>query len=80
MLMQLQMTILVVDAISKASSTLINPIALRKAKIAYNFGLSECNRVKHQLPVNVDATSKVISILIQHQILRLMLIQPQMVN
>ena len=22
-----------------------NPIALRKAKIAYNFGLSECNRV-----------------------------------
>ena len=24
---------------------LINPIAIRKAKIAYNFGLSECNRV-----------------------------------
>ena len=24
----------------------INPIALRKAKIAYNFGLSECSRVK----------------------------------
>ena len=23
-----------------------NPIALRKAKIAYNFDLSECNRVK----------------------------------
>ena len=23
----------------------LNPIALRKAKIAYNFGLSECNRV-----------------------------------
>ena len=23
-----------------------NPIALRKAKIAYNFGLPECNRVK----------------------------------
>ena len=23
-----------------------NPIALRRAKIAYNFGLSECNRVK----------------------------------
>ena len=22
-----------------------NPIALRKIKIAYNFGLSECNRV-----------------------------------
>ena len=27
---------------------LLNPIALRKAKIAYNFGLSECNRVKMQ--------------------------------
>ena len=25
---------------------LINPVALRKAKIVYNFGLSECNRVK----------------------------------
>ena len=25
----------------------LNPIALRKAKIAYNFGLSECNRVKN---------------------------------
>ena len=24
-----------------------NPIALRKAKIVYNFGLSECNRIKH---------------------------------
>ena len=27
-----------------------NPIALRKTKIAYNFGLSECNRVNF-LPV-----------------------------
>ena len=25
---------------------LVNPIALRKAKIVYNFGLSECNWVK----------------------------------
>ena len=24
-----------------------NPIALRKAKIVYNFGLTECQRVKH---------------------------------
>ena len=23
----------------------LNPIALRKAKIVYNFGLSKCNRV-----------------------------------
>ena len=28
------------------SMTSLNPIALRKAKIVYNFGLSECNRVK----------------------------------
>ena len=27
---------------------LFNPIALRKAKIVYYFGLSECNRVKHK--------------------------------
>ena len=27
------------------SFILVNPIALRKAKIVYNFGLSECNRV-----------------------------------
>ena len=26
--------------------SLFNPIALRKAKIIYNFGLSECHRVK----------------------------------
>ena len=25
---------------------IINPIALRKAKIVYNYDLSECNRVK----------------------------------
>ena len=24
----------------------VNPIALRQAKIAYNFGLSECNRLR----------------------------------
>ena len=27
------------------SSLAFNPIALRKAKIAHNFGLSECNRI-----------------------------------
>ena len=32
-------------ALPKKRSTL-NPNALRKAKIVYNFGLSECNRVK----------------------------------
>ena len=26
----------------------MNPIALRKAKIVYNFGLSECTRVKRK--------------------------------
>ena len=25
---------------------MVNPITLKKAKIAYNFGLFECNRVK----------------------------------
>ena len=29
---------------------LINPIALRKAKIVYNFGLSGCSRVKTLIP------------------------------
>ena len=29
-----------------SNSVALNPIALRKAKIAYSFGLSECNRVK----------------------------------
>ena len=29
--------------------TVVNPIAPRKAKIAYNFGLSECNRVKLEI-------------------------------
>ena len=28
------------------SQIYLNPIALRKAKIVYDFGLSECNRVK----------------------------------
>ena len=28
----------------------LNTIALRKAKIVYNFGLSECNRVKYPRP------------------------------
>ena len=28
---------------------LFNPVALRKAKIVCNFGLSECNRVKSDL-------------------------------
>ena len=30
---------------SRKICNLYNPIALRKAKIVYNFGLSECNRV-----------------------------------
>ena len=31
---------------SQKLSAFVNPIALRKAKIVYNFGLSECNKVK----------------------------------
>ena len=34
--------------ISRYIISRINPIALRKAKIVFNFGLSECNRVKRQ--------------------------------
>ena len=30
----------------RGSSVFLNPIALRKAKIVCNFGLSECNRIK----------------------------------
>ena len=33
---------------------LVNPIALRKAKIVYNFGLSECNRVKTHTHLYLD--------------------------
>ena len=29
----------------------MNPVVLRKAKIVYNFGLSECNRVKRKSTV-----------------------------
>ena len=32
----------------------INPIALRKAKIVYSFGLNECNRVKNILFLNTE--------------------------
>ena len=33
---------------SSSMGSTLNPIALRKAKIVYNFGLSECNRVKRK--------------------------------
>ena len=33
--------------LSILGSPILNPFALRKAKIVCNFGLSECNRVKH---------------------------------
>ena len=36
----------------------INPIALRKAKTVYNFGLSEYNRVKHLLLRKMFATEQ----------------------
>ena len=37
----------------------LNPIALRKAKIVYNFGLSECNRVKAYKMKTVDSANRV---------------------
>ena len=35
----------------------LNPIALRKAKIACNFGLSECNRVEQFFSLESNAIS-----------------------
>ena len=35
-----------------------NPIALRKAKIIYYFGLSECNRVNQKTGLRVCANSR----------------------
>ena len=32
----------------------VNPIALRKAKLVYNFDLSECNRVKECLNLYLE--------------------------
>ena len=36
-------------------SSWLNPIALRKAKIVYNFGLSECNRVIHVISFTLQS-------------------------
>ena len=36
--------------VMQSVACLTYPIALKKAKIVYNFGLSGCNRVKHQKP------------------------------
>ena len=35
-----------ISNLTEATYILFNPFTLRKAKIVYNFGLSECNRVK----------------------------------
>ena len=50
--------------------THINPIALRKAKIVYNFGLSECNMVKLCLQRSsyFDISSTIIGMLAELQI------------
>ena len=37
----------------------MNPIALRKAKIVYNFGLFECNRVKKVVVPSFSIVKKV---------------------
>ena len=34
----------------------LNPIALRKAKIVYNFGLSECSRVKGYMNLTLQVS------------------------
>ena len=40
----------------------LNPIALRKAKIAYNFDLSECNRVT--IKILKIGTPKIITVIV----------------
>ena len=40
----------ITESVTDANISHFNPIALRKAKIVYNFGLSECNRVKPMKP------------------------------
>ena len=52
----------------KGQNCILNPIALRKAKIVYNFGLSECKRVKgknvqssrgtNSIPTELNLTKK----------------------
>ena len=41
----------------RSQRMLINPIALRKTKIVYNFGLSGCNRVNKLWPSKVKICS-----------------------
>ena len=41
---------------------MLNPIALRKAKIVYNFGLSERNRVKIKMSYNAQIHSLLFSL------------------
>ena len=43
------MTDLILSIVIQFAQVIVNPTALRKAKIVHNFGLSECNRVKKQL-------------------------------
>ena len=41
----------------KLREIILNPIALRKAKIVFNFGLSECNRAElFMLPFHIWST------------------------
>ena len=39
-----------------------NPTALKKAKVAYNFGLSECKRVKNGGKICISIHQKTISL------------------
>ena len=41
---------------------LFNPVALRKAKIVYNFGLSECNRVMKRICLNLLPWEQILSL------------------
>ena len=48
---KLKMVVAFPESVFISVRTFINPIALRKAKIAYNFGLSECSRAKTTLQI-----------------------------
>ena len=40
----------------------LNPIALRKTKIAYNFGFSECSRVEERSKCSIQEEEKKVCI------------------
>ena len=46
---KLHCTVCLMRITKEVNEIIVNPIAFRKAKILYNFGLSECNRANELL-------------------------------